>query len=395
MSFPAAPVDGDLATVNGIKYSYSSATNSWTRTAAGKFAAAAAASPPSNPALGDQWYNTNLDILFEYINDGTSSYWVDIISAGQASGNITAITDSTLQGNIVVGLDNVYSIGAITGYLNNFYANSITANVTTVNGNIAATNLLTNTITANAITVNGNILPGTNIAYNLGSSTQRFKDLWLAGNTIFIGGANISTDGSNVTITNPQGGSLRVIGSNSNYSIDVNSQAQTQAYANMYYSVNNAAGDLTIADTSTYGVKMLFNRAGVSKNIAINTTAATWTHSFTGIYQITIVYRQHTGGDVWTALAVTKNGAVEAVGVSARTGSRNSDSVDRWPIIYSVDSTTATYQVQHWCGLGSKTVWSSFSQSNPGWTNYNTLIGGVTGDNGRMVDYQIIRLGDL
>jgi hypothetical protein len=135
MSFPAAPVDGDLATVNGIKYSYSSATNSWTRTAAGKFAAAAAASPPSNPALGDQWYNTNLDILFEYINDGTSSYWVDIISAGQASGNITAMTDSTLQGNIVVGLDNVYSIGASNGFVKNIYANTaILGNITTSNG---------------------------------------------------------------------------------------------------------------------------------------------------------------------------------------------------------------------------------------------------------------------
>lgn len=177
--------------------------------------------------------------------------------------------------------------------------------------------------------------------------------------------------------------------------LSVASVAQLTAYANMYYSVNNAAGDLTIADTSSTGVKMLFNRAGPSRNISLNTTNATWTHAYTGVYQITVMYRQHTGGDVWTVLAVTKNGASEAVGVSARTGSQNSDVAWNYTWTYSVDSTTATYQVQHWCGIGTKTVWSTFSNGNPGWTNYSTLIGGVTGDNGRMVDYQIQRLGDL
>jgi hypothetical protein len=179
MSFPTAPIDGEIATVNGIKYSYSSATNSWTRIAAGKFTAAAAASPPSNPALGDQWYNTNLDILFEYINDGTSSYWVDIISLGQASGNVSALVDSTLQGNVVVGINSIYSIGASNGYLNNLYANAITAN---------------------AITVNGNIIPSANVTYNLGSTNYRFKDLFLSGNTIDLGGATIKTDATSGAI---------------------------------------------------------------------------------------------------------------------------------------------------------------------------------------------------
>ena len=179
MSFPTAPIDGEIATVNGIKYSYSSATNSWTRIAAGKFTAAAAASPPSNPALGDQWYNTNLDILFEYINDGTSSYWVDIISLGQASGNVSALVDSTLQGNVVVGINSIYSIGASNGYLNNLYASAITAN---------------------AITVNGNIIPSANVTYNLGSTNYRFKDLFLSGNTIDLGGATIKTDATSGAI---------------------------------------------------------------------------------------------------------------------------------------------------------------------------------------------------
>jgi hypothetical protein len=34
--------------------------------------------PPSNPLVGDQWYNTTTGVLFEYLNDGTTSQWVDI-----------------------------------------------------------------------------------------------------------------------------------------------------------------------------------------------------------------------------------------------------------------------------------------------------------------------------
>lgn len=33
---------------------------------------------PTSPLVGDQWFNTNNGILFEYLNDGTSSQWVDI-----------------------------------------------------------------------------------------------------------------------------------------------------------------------------------------------------------------------------------------------------------------------------------------------------------------------------
>ena len=52
------------------------------------------ANPPSLPSAGDQWYNTNNDILYEYINDGTSDYWVDITSSAITTSNVS-ITTST------------------------------------------------------------------------------------------------------------------------------------------------------------------------------------------------------------------------------------------------------------------------------------------------------------
>jgi hypothetical protein len=108
------------------------------------------------------WYNTGTDILYEYLNDGTSSYWVDVQSLGQ-TGNITTISDATLAGNIVVSLNNTISIGGATGYLRNIFANIVTANSQTISGNITAGNVITGivsatgNITAANVSVSGNI----------------------------------------------------------------------------------------------------------------------------------------------------------------------------------------------------------------------------------------------
>lgn len=164
------------------------------------------------------------------------------------------------------------------------------------------------------------------------------------------------------------------------------------AYCNMYYAVNDAAGTLTISDASTYGVKMQFNKLGPSQNITANVSDSTWTHAYTGTYICYTAYRQNSGGDVWTVLGVTKGGNATAVGVSARTGSEDSHN-ENYSIIYTVDSTSATYQLQQWSTTG-KTVTSDFSGGNPGWTNYSSLCGNTTGDIGRMVNYFVQRLGD-
>ena len=43
-------------------------------------------------------------------------------------------------------------------------------------------------------TVSGNILPDANTTYDIGSSTMRFNDIYLAGNTVDIGGTKLSKD---------------------------------------------------------------------------------------------------------------------------------------------------------------------------------------------------------
>jgi len=48
-------------------------------------------------------------------------------------------------------------------------------------------------------TVKGDIIPDANIAYNIGSPTKRFKDLYLSGNTINIGNQTLSTTATGLT----------------------------------------------------------------------------------------------------------------------------------------------------------------------------------------------------
>lgn len=47
----------------------------------------------------------------------------------------------------------------------------------------------------------GDIIPASNMIYNLGSSNFRFKDLYLSGNSIHMGGVNIGTDATSGSLT--------------------------------------------------------------------------------------------------------------------------------------------------------------------------------------------------
>jgi len=185
MPFSNSPYDTEITIVNGITYEYSAAKTAWIRRKAGVsdiiFAGNVtankvftteirwagnnavfnagitytASTTPVAAKIGDQWYNTTNDVLYEYVTDGTSTYWVDIQSLGTSTGNAVAksLDDITLSGNLILTANLLYSIGGDTGRLRNIFAGNVTtvtANATTINaGNIAAGNItLTGRVTA-------------------------------------------------------------------------------------------------------------------------------------------------------------------------------------------------------------------------------------------------------
>jgi hypothetical protein len=57
--------------------------------------------------------------------------------------------------------------------------------------------------TANLLSVTTNVVPQSNVTLDLGTSTKRWRSLYLAGNTIFLGGLNItSTANGTIRFTN-------------------------------------------------------------------------------------------------------------------------------------------------------------------------------------------------
>jgi hypothetical protein len=154
----------------------------------------AGVAPPVSANVADQWYDTVNDVLYEYLDDGTTDYWVDIQSQGQV-GNIISVSDATLSGNIVVGVNNRYSIGASGGYLKNIYANTIVGNITTIsNANITTlgvdttTTRVLNVTTANITTGNVQTWYATQLNSTTGNITTLTSTTVNAGSLIVTGG---------------------------------------------------------------------------------------------------------------------------------------------------------------------------------------------------------------
>jgi hypothetical protein len=76
MAFPLSPVNGQTTTLNGINYIYNSTSGAWTRIASTSSTTSATA--PTNPKIGDTWYDTATDDIYRYTSDGTTSVWLDI-----------------------------------------------------------------------------------------------------------------------------------------------------------------------------------------------------------------------------------------------------------------------------------------------------------------------------
>ena len=84
---------------------------------------------------------------------------------------------------------------------------------------IIGTNGITSTISGDTITIDGaastdltsissNLLPTTTTTYDLGSSSKRWRDLYLSGNTIDLAGATISSDGTGTISISASGATL-------------------------------------------------------------------------------------------------------------------------------------------------------------------------------------------
>jgi len=83
--------------------------------------------PPTSPApkVTDQWYDTASDVLYQYIDDGTSDYWVDTTSPAFAGG---VVANVAISGTLVPVANVTYDIGTSTVYFRNTYTQNLYTN---------------------------------------------------------------------------------------------------------------------------------------------------------------------------------------------------------------------------------------------------------------------------
>jgi len=108
----------------------------------------------------------------------------------------------------------------------------------------------------------GDILPSVSNTYSLGSSSKRWTNLWLTGNTIYLGNSIITEDGGNLSLINPEGGLLNVSGNSASSDLSISGNIQTGSIlTNNYYYANGAPLDIT-GNPAGSNTQIQFNNQG-------------------------------------------------------------------------------------------------------------------------------------
>jgi len=85
----------------------------------------AATAPPIDPKIGDQWWDTDNSVLYEFLDDGTSTYWVDTTSPAFAGG---VVANVAISGTLVPVANVTFDVGTSNVYFRNTYTQNLYTN---------------------------------------------------------------------------------------------------------------------------------------------------------------------------------------------------------------------------------------------------------------------------
>ena len=165
------------------------------------------------------------------------------VNASNIVGTVNLANFATTA-NAVAGANVSGEVANATYALSSNVANTAGTVTTNAQPNITSVGILT------GLTVAGNILPNANVTYNLGSPTQRWKDLYISGNTIDLNGSTITSDANGITLTNPLGGSYTVIGtgaSNTASIVNGNSSLVVNPNSNVSVSITGTSNVIVVS----------------------------------------------------------------------------------------------------------------------------------------------------
>ena len=182
-------------------------------------------------------------------------------------GNVTPQADATYSlGTANVGWQSLYVESVVTQQID--YANSTVgigddSNVTiSVDGvsNVAVFSpthtdfsnvIITGNLAVTGDTTAGNIIPNTDVTYDLGSPSNKWRSLYLAGNTIYLGSAEITSTESSITLSSGSGAEFTISGDSA--ANTVGSFGEVEATGNIVGNVVLANSMVTTTDISASG----------------------------------------------------------------------------------------------------------------------------------------------
>jgi hypothetical protein len=188
----------------------------------------------------------------------TQNYMANSISSGTSNVVVNSNANVTISSAGTANVLTISSTGTATLGISSTTGNVIGGNLTTA-GNVTGGNLVTagqanvGTLTVNGGSLfTGNLLPSANVTYNLGSPTQRWKEIFLAANTIDIGGALISADiaTGSLILTGPDGAEFILTGTSPTDSFGIFGRIEA---GNTESSISTTTGALTVAGGAGIG----------------------------------------------------------------------------------------------------------------------------------------------
>ncbi len=155
----------------------------------------------STHILEDGYLAVDVDTGSLVLGDGVTAGGVSVVTGGGGSssslGDLTA-TGSTLQSPSNADLTLTSSGGSVV-----------------IEGLSVAGNVISTTDSSAGVEITGNLIPSQNGVFTLGSSTRRWQTAFLAAETIDLGGATISSDGTG-TVSIAASGAVLPVGSKLN-----------------------------------------------------------------------------------------------------------------------------------------------------------------------------------
>jgi len=196
----------------------------------------------------------NVDVGFVFNRDGGSNSNVAIIWDETNDIFTTVFTDSTGGTNSNINVVNFANLK-----INNLFAN--------IGGGTSQANIY----------VTGSLLPSANVTYDLGSATNRFKTLWLAGNTLDIGGETISV-GESGTWNFSSNGTVISLGHSAPFNpVSINSTSGTFTILTTTGTtvLANTSGNTVVASTTqstgaTLGALVVKGGVGIAKDLWVD-----------------------------------------------------------------------------------------------------------------------------